>query len=178
MRTFVPKRKSTMPARSPLPARPIRPKPRHSHQVGAILQLQQTVGNRAVQRQMPPEGAGQKPDSKAGDQAFWEWWRLVAGFEGWLKRNEERRLQARTLADTQTMRGQAQALARGRAVLQAAPDYDARAKSAAILDLSAVIGRNESQQAQGFANEDDERAMLVLKGQVLSEMGRVMNLGS
>ena len=121
---------------------------------------------------MPPEGAVEKPDSKAGDQAFWEWWKLVAGFEGWLKRNEERRLQARKLADTQTIRGHAQqALARGRAVLQAAPDYDVTAKSGAILSFSAALGRIESQQAQGFANEDDERSMLSLKGQLLSEMG-------
>jgi hypothetical protein len=299
--------------------------------VRAILQLQQTVGNRAVQRQMPPEGAGQKPDAQAGDEAFWEWWKLVTGYEGslgdwkanpgnkydrgkqtnwgvtkslymgrakalglsptdegfeamtpnqamrfgrmmwkssgaskvenpgvgvvladwywggidlgrfkdlmkahggeasfnegmpdaktmsfmntlppgaliefmsdakaaqykkiaakdpsqkdflegWLKRNEERRLQARKLANTQTIRGHAQqALARGRIVLQAAPDYDAMAKSAAILSFSAVLGRIESQQAQGFANEDDELSMLSLKGQLLSEMGRVMSLGS
>ncbi|MCJ7551234.1 MAG: hypothetical protein MUQ30_16290, partial [Anaerolineae bacterium] len=99
--------------------------------------------------------------------------------EGWLKRNEERRLQARKLANTQTIQGHAQqALARGRMVLQAAPDYDARAKSAAILSFSAVLGRIESQQAQGFASEDDERSMLSLKGQLLREMGRVMNLGS
>ena len=331
MRSFVSKRKSATQARSSVPVKPDRHHGNHNHQVRSILQVQQTAGNRAVQRQMPPEGAGQKPDSKAGDQAFWEWWKLVAGFEGsledwkanpgnksdrggqtnwgvtkslymgrakalglspteegfaamtpgqamrfgqmmwkssgasgvenpgvgvvladwywggvdlgrfknlmsaqggeasfnegmpdaktvafmnslppgaliefmsdakaaqykniaakdpsqqkflegWLKRNEERRLQARKLANTQTIRGHAQqALARGRMVLQAAPDYDAMAKSAAILSFSAVLGRIETQQAQGFATEDDERSMLSLKGQLLSEMGRVMNLGS
>ena len=328
MRDSVPKQRSTTRAG---PAKPVRPHARRSHQARAFLRLQQTVGNQAIQRQMPPEGAGQKPDAKAGDEAFWEWWKLVAGFEGslsdwkanpgnksdrggqtnwgvtkttymgrakalglppteegfaamtpnqamrfgrmmwkssgaskvespgvgvvladwywggvdldrfkdlmsaqggeasfregmpdaktidfmnslppgaliefmsdskaaqykniaandpsqqkflegWLKRNEERRLQARKLANTQTIRGHAQqALARGRVVLQAAPDYDAMAKSAAILSFSAVLGRIESQQAQGFANEDDERSMLSLKGQLLGEMGRVMNLGS
>jgi lysozyme family protein len=98
--------------------------------------------------------------------------------EGWLKRNEERRLQARKLANTQTIRGHAQqALARGRSVLQAAPDYDAMAKSAAMLEISALIGRMERQQAQEFANEDDELSILSLKGQLLSKMGRVMDLG-
>jgi len=331
MRNSVPKRESTARARPTAPARPVRPHARHSHRARSILQLQQTVGNRAVQRQMPPEGAGQKPDAKPGDEAFWEWWKLVAGFEGslgdwkanpgnksdrggqtnwgvtkttymgrakalglppteegfaamtphqamrfgrmiwkssgasklenpgvgvvladwywggidlgrfkdlmkahggeasfnegmpdaktmsfmnslppgaliefmsdakaaqykkiaakdpsqqkflegWLKRNEERRLQARKLANTHTIRGHAQqALARGRSVLQAAPDVDSMTKRSAILVFSAVLGRIESQQAQGFANEDDERSMLSLKGQLLSEMGRVMNLGS
>ena len=99
--------------------------------------------------------------------------------EGWLKRNEERRIQARKLANTHTIRGHAgQALARAAAVLQSAPDYAPAAKNAAMLDLSAVIGRIETQQAEGFASEDDERAMLSLKQQLLSEMGRVMDAGS
>jgi len=294
-----------------------------------ILRLQQTVGNRAVQRQVPPEG--QSTDSKAGDEAFWEWWKHVAGYEGslddwkarpenkhdrggqtnwgvtkstymarakslglppteegfaamtphqamafgrmmwkssgaagvenpgvgvvladwywggvnlgrfkdlmaaqggeatfkegmpdaktiafmnslppgaliefmsdakaaqykaiaakdptqekflegWLKRNEERRLQARKLASSATIQGHArQALARATAVLQSAPDFNPVAKNAAMLDLSAVIGRIEALQPDGFANDENKQEMLNLKAHLLGEMGRVMDAGS
>ncbi|MCD6284478.1 MAG: hypothetical protein J7M39_01025, partial [Anaerolineae bacterium] len=65
-----------------MPARPGRDHTNHSYRVRSLLCLQQTAGNRAGQRQMPPEGAGQRPDAIVDDQAFWEWWKLVAGFEG------------------------------------------------------------------------------------------------
>lgn len=99
--------------------------------------------------------------------------------EGWLERNEKRREQGFALAGVGDIQVHAQqAIARADGVVKQGVDADSKVKSVARLDLQAVIGRIERRQAEGFADENDEKTMTNLKGQVLGALTRVMDLGS
>jgi len=83
------------------------------------------------------------------------------------------------LAGVGDIQGHAQqAIARADGVVKQGVDADSKAKSVASLDLQAVIGRIERRQAEGFVDENDEKTMTNLKGQVLGALTRVMDLGS
>ncbi len=100
------------------------------------------------------------------DPKFWEWWKAVQGFEGSLAGVGDNQVHAQ------------QAIARADGVVKQGVDADSKAKSVGSLDLQAVIGRIERRQAGGFVDENDEKTMTNLKGQVLGALTRVMDLGS
>jgi lysozyme family protein len=93
---------------------------------------------------------------------------------GWLRRNEERRWQARQFVYSQKIEDHGrQALEQARAVLKMGADASSKEKRAARDELWAVVSRIEKQQKTGSAPE----AMISLKGQLLKEIGRLMDAG-
>ena len=99
--------------------------------------------------------------------------------KGWLDRNEKRREQAYELAGIGDVQVHAQqAIAQAETVVKQGVDADSKAKGNARLGLQAVIGRIERRQAQGFTDENEEKTIANLKGQVLGELTKVMDLGS
>lgn len=93
---------------------------------------------------------------------------------GWLRRNEERRWQARQFVYTQKIEDHGrQALEQARAVLKMGADASSKEKRSARDELWAVVSRIEKQQKAGSV----PKAMINLKEQLLKEIGRLMDAG-
>jgi hypothetical protein len=69
------------------------------------------------------------------------------------------------------------ALEQARGVLETGEAASSEEKRATSDELWAVVGRIEKQQKAGFAHAEEEAAMKNLKGQLLKEIGRLMDTG-
>jgi hypothetical protein len=108
--------------------------------------------------------------------------------KGWLKRNEERRQQARPFASSAQKRGAGKpqislwergqrALGQARGVLGTGEAANEEEKRAATDELWMVVGKIEQKQKSGFAHAEEEVAMKSLKGELLKEIGKLMDAG-
>jgi hypothetical protein len=104
--------------------------------------------------------------------------------EGWLGRNEERRRQAQPFVSPPKSqpnmslgdRGQ-RAMEQARGVLQMGQNATSEEKKAARDELWSIVSITEQQQKAGFAHAEEELAMRNLKGQLMKEIGRLLNAG-
>jgi lysozyme family protein len=101
---------------------------------------------------------------------------------GWLKRNEERRQQAQPFvaefAEGAILEHGPRALEQARKLLDLGEAASSEDKKAARDELWAVVAKIEERQKAGFSQDEKEAAIRKLKGQLLKEIGRLMDAGS
>jgi len=105
--------------------------------------------------------------------------------KGWLDRNEHRRVQAQPFVPgakfppkpgmTLSDRGQ-RALREARDLLQTGEKASADDRSIVNNELWSVVGAIEQKQKSGFDNPQEEAALNALKGELLKEIGRLMDV--